>query len=334
MNKRGTTITEIIVMLSCIAFISVALVNCRAFENARVRKDQGQIKGIVATFSIFAEADRNERFPIPGEINRLPIELDTATYAGFGNNNMEVQGKGDQDHSINLSGWLHSAMIGDNYYDTSILISANENNPIVAVKGGSTEEIPYDYQAVDPANDSYWDPMFSGDITGQGQCEGTISGGMSGVCHTSYANLALCGQRLKQSWTNGDASTIILSSRGPEHGATSGIHYSKSPTLELYGSSDSWQGIYASADGSTNSGFSGPDYPIASGMWFDGVSYTAQDDLVPVSDNAFAAEFYDFKHEPGTLIENAGGASGDTFMVLNVASTKTDVNDEWDVLLP
>ena len=60
---------------------------------------------------------------------------------------------------------------------------------------------------------------------------------------------------------------------------------------------------------------------------------------VPVADNAFAPEFSDYDHTTdddgdSTSIENNGGPSGDTFMVLNVASSKTDVNDEWDVLLP
>jgi len=311
--------------------MSVALVTCGlsgALEDARIRKDQGQIKGIVATFSIFAEADRSNRFPVPGNLNRLEVNTDTSD--AWNAAGLQVSGVGEQDHSINLSGWLHSAMIGDNYYDASILISANENNPIVAEKGGSTAGIPYDYQAVSPADDSYWDPLFSGDITGQGQCEGTISGGMSGVCHTSYANLALCGQRLKQSWTNGDVSTIVLSSRGPEHGFIAGDQFSKSPTLQLYGPTQKWEGIYGSADGSAH---------YAQALWFEGATYKAQDDLVPVADNAFAPEFSDYDHTTdsdgnSTSIENAGGPSGDTFMVLNVASTKTDVNDEWDVLLP
>ena len=140
---------------------------------------------------------------------------------------------------------VKTPMIGDNYYGPDILISSNESNPMVSSKGdqgANSMEIPYDFTMVSPADDSYWDPLFSADITGEGQAMGNVAGGVAEVCHTSYANLALCGQRLKQSWTNGDVSTIVLSSRGPEHGFIAGDQFSKSPTLQLYGPTQKWEG--------------------------------------------------------------------------------------------
>ena len=321
MNRRAITITEIIVILSCIAFMSMALATCEALGEARVQKDKGQLSGIAASFAIFAESDRNNQFPIPGSINRLAITGDTT---------QQVQGVGPQDASLNLSGWLHSAMIAQNYYGPGILISSNECNPIVTAKGdegSNAAEIPYDFSMVDVASDSYWDPLFSGDITGEGEAEGSISGGVSGVCHTSYANLALCGERLKRKWVgDGGANNVILSSRGPELRTSTdhlGVNFSKSPTLQLYGPINYWEGIFVSGDGSAH---------YANDMWFKNREYTSRGEYTIFKDNGFMCEFVDYDNEDS--LGNAGGAGGDNFMVLNVESTAFDVRQKYDLLLP
>ncbi len=194
-------------------------------------------------------------------------------------------------------------------------------------QGSNAEEEAYDYTMVDPATDTYWDPMFSGDITGEGDAiwsKGEI--GVIGACHTSYANLALCGQRIKNIWTNGDHHNIILSSRGPKIAVKEDIsneNFFKSPTLELYGPAKKWEGVYASADGSSH---------YSKSLWFDEVMYKSKSDLVNVPDNSFQADFADYDNDES--LGNPGGASGDIWMVLNVESTTSDVTTSNDVLYP
>jgi hypothetical protein len=170
------------------------------------------------------------------------------------------------------------------------------------------------------AEDQYWDELFSGDISGAGTTPLGAEANLEGVCHTSYANLALCGKRLSE-WSDGSSNTVILSSRGPQLEAANDMtsqNFSKSPTLLLYGPTKLWEGIFVGGDGSAH---------YANDMWHNNKEYTSKADWTNYKDNTFMSEFRDYDTDDGH-------ASGDNFLVLNVESTETTVTPVFDELLP
>ena len=146
--------------------------------------------------------------------------------------------------------------------------------------------------AYSPADDSYWDDTFTCDV----QCAGS---------NTSYAHLAMCGQRKKVKWSNSQsASDPIIATRGTRDGATTGDEYKLSPTLKLHDTDREWFGNICFNDNHTET---------LNNFFPSQTAYEPMNGAAPEHDNIFAAEFTDFDAANGE-------ASGDAFLVICTGS--------------
>jgi hypothetical protein len=142
----------------------------------------------------------------------------------------------------------------------------------------------------------------------------------SSGCHTSYAHLLLTGDRRTNTWRNTqDSSKPVFSNRGCENGATTGIEYSGSPTLEFHGGLREWQGQIA---------FNDNHVEVSKSFYPNNVAYECGDREL-TKDNIFNAEFGECEGGSGS---NNGWKSGDTWLALN--EIITNINGDWAIQAP
>jgi competence protein ComGC len=126
-------------------------------------------------------------------------------------------------NSLDSTANIYSLLVAERYAEPSMLISKNERNPNVYLIDG------YDWNAVRPTDEVYWDPRFKADLTR--------------VSHVSYAHVPLCGQRARN-WTEVrlDSRFPLLGTRGPAQGQPN-------PQSLTYGREGTWAGFQAFGDG-------------------------------------------------------------------------------------
>jgi hypothetical protein len=189
-QRKGLTRVEVCIGVACaVALMAMCslLVGQDGFlkpvDNPRTVKDAMQLADIHKAMLIYS-GDNKGRMPRPGLINRKPVD-------GLG----EVAGMGEENILLNTTANLFSALICQRFISPEIVIAPVERNPHVKLVDN------YDYDAYNPANDTYWDSSFTGDLeTGS---------------NASYAHMSIDDKQ----WINGMlAMTAQLGNRGPKDG--------------------------------------------------------------------------------------------------------------------
>ena len=283
-HRSGFTLVELLVVIAIIALLIGLLLPAlaRAQQNARTIKDANSVQQIHKSFLTFAQNEPGGKLPTPGLVDRLPIALPNGT--------QNVPGQGQEDPTQNSTARLYSAVLAQRYFNTDILIGPTEVNPVVLEKKN------YNYKAFDPPVDNYWDDTFSAALN---------SAPGSGECNTSYAHLALCGERKKSNWRNSmDSTKPLLGTRGTFKGSNSGNNYRLSYTLQLHGSDKDWDGNIVYSDNHTE--FLKTFYPNNVAWECGAVNLT--------KDNIFN---YEYTQSGCTAVTGDGRGSGDTWITVH-----------------
>ena len=214
--------------------------------------DQQHQRTLHQAMVTFGERNADGSLPMPGRINRF-------TSSSLG----RQQGAGPQNWKKDSTGHLYSAMIAQEYIDTTVVISPGERNPVVSEYGtvpSQDDSAQYDYDAYDPASDTFWmgdeaDPVSVAPGTSpQGSPNQVFRSKINrstpyGRSHTSYAHLMLGGQRRLDWNVKASSDRVLLGTRGPKYGEVTGDEYRRSPTLLFFGDPEVWVGNVVRGDG-------------------------------------------------------------------------------------
>jgi hypothetical protein len=201
----------------------------RARKNAQQVKCATQVKEIHKGWITESNNDsQRQRYPLPGEINRLQV-------AG-----QNIPGRGDMNEGKNSHQNMWSACIAKNLFTPALLISPAETSSRV---GQCTN---YNFNAYKPSEDRYWD----GDIPdgGGGGAAGNFkimgAGAVLTASATSYAAMPLLNNlRRNSEWRqSGNSKIVVIGNRGVLNGSLTANDYGASETLKIHGDKDQWEG--------------------------------------------------------------------------------------------
>ena len=212
-RTRAFTLIELLVVMAIIALLIGLLLPAlaRARATARQVKDGTQIAQIHKSWLIYS-GENEGIFPTPGLINRLDVP-------GLG----PVPGRGAENQEENDTAALYSVCIAQNFFTPELAVSNSEPNGNVLVK------IDYNYNAIDPVMDEYWDRGFMCDL--------------NALSNVSYSSTPMFDKRKQSQWINSlDSKFAIVGNRGVEDGDYLTSAYTDSKTLGIHGSSKEWVG--------------------------------------------------------------------------------------------
>lgn len=232
-KKSGFTLVELLVVVAIIALLIGLLLPAlsKAQRSAKTLNDAANIGQVHKGFLTWANQDPKGKLPIPGLIRRLQV------------GGVYYPGQGEEDVTQNKTANLYSAMIGKGFITPEVIISPVETNPVV-------KKAEYNYTIINPAATAgpvHWDPNFVANI------QSAPGGAATNACNTSYAHLALIGERKKYHWSNrSDGTRPVLGNRGVFKGKVTGDNYSKSYSLLFHAPDDTWEGNICYGDNHTS----------------------------------------------------------------------------------
>ena len=278
MNRRGITITSVIVIMICCVILFVSLLvtmgGCRkkSSDRSMLTKDQTQVKAIFSGFTMWSPS-HNGKYPIPGLERRLA-----------GSSGTRVKGRGPEDMTQNDHAKVLSMSVMQNLFTTDVLFAPTEQGDNVYPMEN------YDYSLYDVADWIFWDDDLRNDLTGE------VDG-----CNNSYGIIPVTGKRKQQSWgtsTHNPTTFVILGTRGP----VDGIEDPYSRSNLMHGIDRTWKGVVAYGDGHTE---------ILETFYPNGTRYVTESGASKGLDNIFLEETdqqIDSNYMPGGTVGKGQGA--------------------------